>query len=335
MDLLDELRERSRRIGETVRRRTGSVLVDGFFRSMAMAGRLHPNARPEKHNAEVLRDIPYAPDGDRDHLLDIYRPTASERPWPVVLYVHGGGFRILSKDSHWVMGLAFARRRLIVFNINYRLAPRHHFPAALEDTCRAFRWVLDNAARFGGDPTRILLAGESAGANLITSLTLCCCYRRPEPFAREVWDTAVVPRVVLPACGIYQVSDTRRFGRRRYLPVWVMDRLDEVHRSYLGEHAHEPALLELANPLLVLEQGRPPDRPLPPFFVPVGTKDPLLDDTRRLKAALDRMDVPCEARYYEGEIHAFHALAYRPQARRCWRDTYTFLDRYLFASKTP
>ena len=53
-----------------------------------------------------------------------------------MLYVHGGGFRILSKDTHWIMGLAFARRGFLVFNIGYRLAPKHPFPAAIADAVR-------------------------------------------------------------------------------------------------------------------------------------------------------------------------------------------------------
>ena len=88
----------------------------------------------------------------------------------------------------------------------------------------------------------------------------------------------------------------------------------------------------LADPLLILEQASAPDRPLPPFFAPVGTADPVLDDTRRLARALGRLSVPCEARYYEGEPHAFHAISFRENARRCWRDTFAFLDRAL-ASK--
>src|SRR5690606_5988723 len=123
-----------------------------------------------------------------EHRLDVYRPAHAEGPRPVVLYVHGGGFRILSKETHWLMGLYFARRGYVVFNIGYRLAPKHPFPAALEDSADALGWVVQNAHRYGGDPTRLVLAGESAGANLVTSLTLACCYRREEPYARRVFD---------------------------------------------------------------------------------------------------------------------------------------------------
>ena len=315
------------RLTTGLRRKAGAVVVDGFFRGMARAGRLHPHATPERHGVTVTRDVSYVPDGRPEHLLDVYYPASnSGRPWPVVLYVHGGGFRILSKDSHWLMGLAFAKRGFVVFNINYRLAPRHRFPAAMEDTCAAMEWVAQNAARYGGDASRLVLAGESAGANLVTSLTLAACYRRPEPYARRVWDLDLLPRAVLPVCGMYQVSDPGRFWRRRPLSTWVRDRLREPTEAYLGP-SPDPVATELADPLLVLERGDAPARALPPFFTAVGTKDPLLDDTRRLEAALQRMGVTCEARYYPKEVHAFHALIWRANARRCWRHTYSFLER--------
>ncbi len=317
MNLLDRLRARA-----------GAFVVDNLFVGLSTVGRLHPQARPGRHNAEVLRDRPYRDGRRADQRLDVYRPL-TPGPHPVVLYIHGGGFRILSKDSHWMMGLAFARQGYLVFNISYRLAPRHPFPAALEDCCAAYAWVVRNAASYGGDPSRLLLAGESAGANLVTALAVAACYRRDEPWARAVFDTGVVPRAVLPACGILQVSDTARFARRRKLPLFLVDRLTEVEEAYLGPSKATVRERELADPLLVLERGARPDRPLPPFFVPVGTADPLLDDTRRLKAALDRLGVRCDARYYPGELHAFHAVFFRKPARRCWRDIYQFLDDAL------
>ncbi len=315
-----------------IRRRLIASMVESFYSGMARAGRLHPRARPSQHSVEIIRDVAYA-SGGRDHLLDIYRPTTGSGPWPALLYVHGGGFRFLSKDSHWVMGLAFARRGYAVFNINYRLAPRHSYPAALQDAAAALRWVLAEAANWGADPGRLFLAGESAGANLVTALTLACCYPRPEPWARDLWNLQAVPCAVLPCCGLFQVSDVERFARQRRLPSWLVEHLVDIEEIYLG--GLSPSQAELADPLLVLERGKPPARPLPPFFLAVGTRDPLLDDTRRLKAALDRLGVPCVASYYPGEAHAFHAFAWRPMARQCWVDIYTFLERTCAARRDP
>jgi acetyl esterase len=318
---------------ERLRRRAGALVFDNLYLALATGARLHPLARPARHGVEVLRNVPYRPSGDPAHWLDVYRPTGGTGPYPVVLYVHGGSFRILSKDTHWMMALGFARRGYLVLNINYRLAPRHPFPAAVEDACAALVWAMEHAADYGGDPRRLVLAGESAGANLATALAVAASYRRPEGYARAVWEAEVRPRAVVAACGILQVSDARRFARRKLLPGWLYDRLVEPSEAYLGGLVDPHPERELADPLLVLERGERPERPLPPFFAPVGTRDPLLDDTRRLKAALDRLGTRCEARFYPGDVHAFHAMVFLPSARRCWRELYGFLDEHVPAEE--
>jgi acetyl esterase len=126
------------------------------------------------------------------------------------------------------------------------------------------------------------------------------------------------------------VSDTARFARRKPLASWLRDRLEEVEGAYLrGVDRSIEGALDLADPLVVFERGERPARPLPAFFLPVGTKDLLLDDTRRMKAALDRLGVSCEARYYPGEPHAFHAFVVRRRAREHWTHAYEFIDRVL------
>jgi acetyl esterase len=320
---------------DTLFRRARSFIANAFFESLSATGRLHPAASPKRHGVELESDIAYGPD-PRFHKLDIYRPIHKPKPWPVVFYAHGGAFHLLSKDTHWLMGLVFARFGYLVVNISYRLAPRHPFPAAIEDTCRAYGWLAEHVAELGGDPNRVAVAGESAGANLISSLALATSIRRDEPWARAVFDGGVTPRAVLPFCGMLQVSETDRFAKRRNnkLPWWVDGMIRDAGASYL--HGHPPtrsAATALADPLVLVEQAAAGEvalyRPLPPFFVPVGTRDPLLDDTRRLEKALGELNVPCEARYYPGGIHAFHALVWDPAARRCWRDALAFLDRHM------
>lgn len=320
---------------DRVRRRAGAAVVDGFFRGASRLGRLHPHADPARHGVEVIRDVAYRDGGRTEHLLDVYRPADGSGPWPAVLYVHGGGFRILSKDTHWVMALAFARRGFAVFNVSYRLAPRNRYPAAIEDVLSAYRWVVAHGAEYGADLSRLVLAGESAGANLVTAATLATTFRREEAWAREVFDLGVTPRAVVAACGILQVSDTDRFLRARRLHPFLADRLHEVCDAYLGPGFSGPGdgargpHLDLADPLLVLESEREAARPLPPFFAPVGTWDPLVDDSRRLAAALGRRGVECEAKLYPRQLHAFHAFVLHPAARRCWADIYRFLERTI------
>jgi acetyl esterase len=316
------------------RKRAGAFVVDGFFRSAARASQLVPIADPARHGVEVLRNIPYASDGLAEHRLDIYRPTNRPGPWPVALYLHGGGFRILSKDTHWLFGLIFARRGYLAINASYRLAPEYRWPAAHEDAAAALLWASRETSRFGGDASRLVLAGESAGANLATSLAVACAYRRPEPWARELFDAGIRPSGVLAACGILQVSDTARFRRSGRTSWFLQDRIEEVESAYLPPGYVVPAAGPgLCDPLLVLERGVRPERPLAPFFAPCGSWDPLIDDTRRLQRALGQLGVPCEAPIFEREVHAFHAFVFSKPARRCWAQAFDFLRPYSGAGE--
>jgi acetyl esterase len=316
---------------ERLRQRAGAVVVDNFFRSASSIGRRAGRARFDRHGVEVLRDLPYLRTGRPDHTLDVYRPVERSGPLPVVLYVHGGGFRILSKDTHWIFGLVFARRGFVVLNVNYRLAPTYPFPAALEDVSDAWRWAIENAALFGGDPNNIIVAGESAGANLVTSLTLASCYEHDAPFARAVHELGVVPRAVLAACGLFEVGNHDRFRAFGH-SFFTLDRIAEVGQAYRDPACCPEDWLPFCDPLVFLEGGPRPRRPLPPFFLPVGTWDPLLDDTRRMKRALDELGVRAHAPEYKRMPHAFHAFVISPTARRCWRDHFGFLEEVLGAS---
>lgn len=311
-----------------VRRGLGAAVTDGFFRGAAKGAQLLPIARPSVHGVAVEKDLPYRRTGRVEHTLDLYRPVDAPGPLPVVFYIHGGGFRVLSKDTHWVFGLAYARRGYLVVNINYHLAPAHPFPAAVSDVSAAWQWLVENAARLGADLSRVVVAGESAGANLSSALAVMTCFERPEPFARDAFSTGVVPRAVVAACGIYDVSRPERFAHHG---VFLRDRLEEVADAYLhGVKLTDRRTLELADTVVALEGEDAPARALPPFFLPCGTWDVLLGDSHRLHAALVRRgQKDSEVREYPRGPHAFHAFVVTPQARRCWKDTFAFLERHV------
>jgi acetyl esterase len=320
-------------LSDRLRKGAGAVVVDNFFRGLSVLGKFDPKNDPAKQGVRVLTDVPYRSSEDLGHRLDVFMPEHSDGPHPIVLYVHGGGFRILSKDTHFGMAMQFAKRGYLVFNINYRLAPQNPFPAAIEDACAAYRWVVDNAESFDGDLNRLVLAGESAGGNLVSGLTIASCYEREEPWAQQVFDTGITPRVTAAACGMLQVSNIERYTEQERVSWFVADRLEEVAHAYLPqavvEDAHGSDRLDFANPLVFFERGETPARDLPAFFLPVGTKDILLDDTRRLERALDELGARHFSCYYPGEIHAFHALTWRPQARKCWRQKFAFLEEHV------
>lgn len=311
-----------------LRDRFVAVALEGVLTAASATARLHPRARRQWQALDVVRNVPYQPTGERAHLLDIYRPTARSGPWPVVVYIHGGSFRILSKDTHWVAGVQLARAGFLTYMVNYRLSPAHRFPAAFEDVAAALQWVARNAADHGGDPRQITLAGESAGANLALALSIAATYERPEPFARRVFDSGIVPVALAPACGILQVSDAGRFRNAANAPTGryaelVYARIAGVGDAYLPDgHPDEPSL---ADPLWVLEGADKSARPFPPVTAGVGDRDPIRDDTERLAKALDRLGIENEMRIYSG-AHSFEMLAWTTEAKDYWAETVAFID---------
>ena len=311
---------------KVLRQKLGSALLTGFFESSAYLTSKLPFADPQKHGVEVLRNIPYTDSGHEAHRLDVYRPIHRHGDLPAILFIHGGGFRILSKDTHWLMALKLAEAGYTVFTINYRLAPKHPFPAAVEDACAAYCWVIQNAKNYGGDVDRLVVTGESAGANLSCVVTVAATFERDDYFCKNVWDTQVVPKAVMPFCGLLEVQNWKRYQGHRSMNKLFQDRLEVVASEYTnGLSFRGESLQELVDPLVILERETS-DRPLPPFFAPVGGADFLEDDCHRLKAALNAKGIHCEVPVYPGEPHAFHAFVWRENAQKCWSDTFRFLD---------
>lgn len=314
---------------DPLRMRVGRAVVDAAWNVLSRGWRKLPIAAPDSHGVACEYNIPYTSTNESHHWLDVYKPGEGEGPWPVVMYIHGGGFRILSKDTHWGMGLSYAKRGYVTFVVNYRLAPKHRYPAAVEDVAQALQWIVQHAHEYGGDPSRLVLAGESAGANLATCLAIASSYRRDEPFARAIFDANIRPKAVIAKCGVHQVSDPHRFSRRKKIPVFLEDRIVEVTQMYLPHEPGPDGFLDFADPVVFLEKGVRPERPLPPFFSSVGTADPVLDDTRRLHAALLNLGARSEARYYRGDMHAFQAIHFLPNAKKYWKEMFGFLDQVL------
>ena len=335
----------------------GHALRLAFDRGVHVAAsaiHLLPANHPRRHGVSVIHDVAYKPTGSRDHLLDVYLPDEDAgRPHgssagsddasqgdaslpaglvqnglrPAVMYVHGGAFCMLSKDTHRVMAMPFAKRGYVVFNINYRLGPVHTYPSPLEDATDALLWVQANAARYGADPDRLILAGESAGANLVTALTYLATHDTKEPFGKALRAAAPKIRAAAPIYGFLDLQDLRRFTDRPKVPEWAKKEILTAASSYVGKPIEEGAARHpLASPLRLFEADPIEGSPvLPPFFLACGTADLLLDDSRRLKAAVERRGGTAELHVFHGEIHGFNAMHWRPAAKAKWRALFHFL----------
>ncbi|MBA3541119.1 MAG: alpha/beta hydrolase fold domain-containing protein, partial [Deltaproteobacteria bacterium] len=111
--------------------------------------------------------------GPHEIPLRIYTPKEGIRPYSVILYFHGGGWVIGDLDLYDATPRALANATgAIVVSASYRQAPEHKFPAAHEDAFDAYRWVLEHARSFGGNPRRVAVAGESAGGNLAINVAI-------------------------------------------------------------------------------------------------------------------------------------------------------------------
>ncbi len=123
------------------------------------------------------RDLPYGEDAR--HRLDVYRPVQGPASLPVLIFLHGGGFIRGDKAARENVGLYFARQGFVVVLPNYRLAPAHRWPAGAQDVAAAWQWVQQRIADHGGDPARIFLGGESAGAAHVAAATLVRRFQPP------------------------------------------------------------------------------------------------------------------------------------------------------------
>lgn len=304
-----------------LRRELTGVAIDKGLRGVARLAALHPQARPHKHGVSITRDVPFGPAPWQR--LDVYRP-ARGLGIPI-LYMHGGGFRILSKDTHWGMALSFARQGYTVFVPDYRLAPKHPFPAGLEDCVDALLWVASHAEGYDCDPRALVVAGESAGGNFTVAVAAMHAWERPEPFARRVFEADLGLRAFLPACGLLQVTDPQHRGTST---PWIRERIGAITTAYLPSGhppAMDPVARELADVICFLETAPPPARPLAPLFAVCGDRDPIRLDTERLTPAWQRLGGQATHVLYPRAGHAFHAFLWTENARRAWRDQLDFL----------
>lgn len=316
----------AKRTQEQLRHLAYTRLVDTAMHAAAALAARSSRFDLAARGFRVERDVRYA-NHEACH-LDLYAPEGAERA-PVVVYIHGGGFKLGSKRSHAAVAEPLVTAGYVVVLIDYRLAPEHPFPAALDDCAEAFLWVVANIARYGGDPARLAIGGESAGGNLSLALTLATVHRFLRPTLRRAYDAGVVPKVMFPLCGYLQVTDPERFddiGRGPH-PI-VRDRMQSVSRGYL-EGADPEHGLDLASPLLVLESPLELDRRLPPAFISCGEKDPILDDSLRLARSLAERGSPYTLRLEPGAPHGYQAVVITDAARRQWAHAVDFLREHL------
>lgn len=233
------------------------------------------------------------------------------RPEAVVLYLHGGGYIVGSIVSHRELASRISRAAAArVLLIDYRLAPEHPHPAAVDDATAAYRWLVGT----GISPSRIAIAGDSAGGGLtVAALVALRDARQPLPAAA----VCISPWVDLEGLGDSMTTKAAAD------PMVEPGGLHQMAEMYLaGQDPRTP----LAAPLYADLSG------LPPLLIQVGTAETLLDDSTRLAERARKANVPVTLEVWEDMIHVWHVFAgMLPEGRKAIGAIGSFLGRHLAA----
>lgn len=220
----------------------------------------------------------------------VYTPSGNG-PFPVLVFYHGGGFVIGDLDSHDGVCRALANQAgCVVVAIDYRLAPEHKYPAAVEDCFAATRYVSEHPTEFNIDPKRLAVGGDSAGGNLSAVVSILARDRKAPAIAFQL--------LVYPATDM--ACDT--YSHKTFTDYFLTDR---SIRYFLGHYLRDAADKKdpQASPALAANhQG------LPPALVITAEFDPLRDEGEAYCAKLKAAGVPAKFTRYDGMIHGFFTM---------------------------
>lgn len=272
-------------------------IADGTGNAVEVRASLKASRRPPKPvpvGRVEERRIP-GPEGGESLLVRIYfpmQPGESDRGLPVLVYFHGGGFVLCDLDSHDSCCRLLANGvGAVVVSVDYRLAPESPFPAALDDAWAATEWAAKHVDELGGDPARLVVAGDSAGGNLAAVVAMLARDRGGPPIAFQLL--------------IYPVVDQRRKASSSSAHtangVLTGSHMQWFTEQYLGRDGDRTNAL--ASPMLGDFHG------LPPAHVVTGELDPLCEEGEEFARRLRSAGVPATVRRYERGFHGFFNLA--------------------------
>lgn len=238
----------------------------------------------------TTQDVPYG--SDPKQFARIYKPGAvPAAPMPVIVYYHGGGWVIADVDTYDAAPRLMSKQlNALVVSVEYRHAPEHKFPAQHEDAAAAYRWVLKNAASWGGDPAKIALAGESAGGNLAVATAI---YARDNGLAKP-----------LHILSVYPIANSS---------MALPSRKDSANAKPLNTamlnwfaHYYSKTKADKQDPRINLVKANL--RGLPPTTIVNAEIDPLRSDGETLAAAMKAAGGQVEQRTFPGVTHEMFGM---------------------------
>lgn len=222
----------------------------------------------------------------------VYTPKTGSGPFPVVVYYHGGGWVIGSKEVYDGGARGIAKNaNAVVVSVDYRLGPENKFPAAHDDAFAAYQWALKNAASIKGDPNRVAVAGESAGGNLAVATALTA---KQKGTKLPVAIISVYPIAGGDTVSASYTENANAKPLNRAMMTWFAD-------NYFANPA------QLQDPRINLVAADLSG--LPPTTIINAQIDPLRSDGEELADRLRAAGVKVEQRTYPGVTHEFFGMA--------------------------
>jgi acetyl esterase/lipase len=269
----------------------GVEVARELIRALQPPPEVLPPMRIEEHTVGYgdLTDIP----------VRIYWPPIEEHDHlPVVVFYHGGGWAVGDLDTHDGVARVHAiGAEAIVVSVDYRLAPEHPFPAGIDDSWAALRWVGEHAAELGGDPNRIAVAGDSAGGNISAVMAQLARDNGGPPLAYQLlWYPSTTGDMTLPS--MIENADAP-----------ILDR--DVVAAFL--HWYLPPDVDIND-----RAGLPPTMApantadlsgLPPAYIGTAEHDPIRDDGARYAELLEAAGVSVELHNEPTLVHGYVSFA--------------------------
>ncbi|KUI42062.1 lipase [Mycobacterium sp. IS-1590] len=262
----------------------------------ARAARDRFNALPRVEILPEVRAQDRTVDGPGGPIpVRVYRPpTVTDALAPVVVFFHGGGWSVGDLDSYDGTARRHAAdAEAVVISVDYRLAPEHPYPAAVDDVWAVTQWVAASAHELGVDASRLAVAGDSAGGNLAAVVAqLARDAGGPEIRFQLLWYPATTWDTSLPS-----------FAENADAPILNLDAVGGFSRWYVGD-------LDLSDMPATLAPARAADLTgLPPAYIAVAGHDPLRDDGARYAELLSDAGVPVELHNAATLVHGYLGYA--------------------------
>jgi acetyl esterase len=222
------------------------------------------------------------------------------QPLATIVHFHGGGFTVGSVAAYENFCRYLAQHTgALVVSVDYRLAPEHKFPVAVEDCFAAYRWLLTHLHEAGGDPARMALVGDSAGGTLAT---VTCLLARDAKLPQPMLQALIYP-------GTSNTQDTPSHHRLAQGYLLDRDSIQWFFAQYLRSEADRDDWR--FGPIIAPDLSR-----VAPVWMAVAEYDPLVDEGVAYAQRLREAGVPVSLRQYAGQVHGFFNMGgYLPEAK--------------------